>query len=109
MCELLSLYNFHSSMLCLLDLAPPPPEPCEKAEERNPGSLDRRTPGTLKMDWSAKTKTNKFTIGKIIRVKQTGIDSFASHERQGEGKRKKNNNILFYHRQGETRNTCIFP
>ncbi len=108
MCELLSLYNFHSSMLCLLDLAPPPPEPWEKAEERNPGSLDRRTPGTLKMDWSAKTKTNKFTIGKFIRVKLTGIVLRVMKGRE-KGKGRKTKIFLFYQRQGETRNTCISP
>ena len=42
----------HKSMLCLLDL----PELWENAEERYPGSLDKCTPGTPKMDWTGKWK-----------------------------------------------------
>ena len=38
----------HKSMLCRLDF----PELWENAEDRYPGSLDRWTPGTLKMDWT---------------------------------------------------------
>ena len=47
---------FYKSMLCLRDL----PVWWWKAEERYPGSLERCTPGTVKMDC---TEREKITVG----------------------------------------------